>query len=60
MAGKGGNIKKGASIPPPAKYSVKCELSNNGKHDPQTYEGKDNNGNVVKYKACRVCGGTLK
>lgn len=60
MAGKGGPMRKKSAVPPPAKYPVRCDKSSTGKHDPQTFEGKDADGNKIKWKACRACGGTLK
>ena len=60
MAGKGGPMRKKSPVPEPARYSVKCDKSPNGKHSPQTYEGKDSEGKRLKWKACTHCGYALK
>lgn len=52
-------MSKADGIPAPAKYAVRCDESSTGKHVPQTYEKKVD-GQHIKFKACRACGGTLK
>jgi hypothetical protein len=46
-------------VPKSAKYAVRCDKSNTGKHKPQTYEGKFDD-KPIKWKACTECGFTLK
>lgn len=48
-----------SGVPKPAKYAVRCDKSNTGKHKPSTRETKVN-GQHIKYKICTECGFTLK
>jgi hypothetical protein len=46
-------------VPERADHPVNCNLSKSGKHQPVTKEAVFQ-GNHIKFKVCKSCGGSLK